>query len=98
MIKMFLYQTLTFTIQGKIINLAITWNEEFEWLDISHSVSDIQNIRIRTGYYLELLTPESVKLLGKIKEKITKNENGENVPHLKITVALIHCHIANSNI
>ena len=98
MIKMFLYQTLTFTIQGKIINLAITWNEEFEWLDISHSVSDIQNIRIRTGYYLELLTPESVKLLGKIKEKITKNKNGENVPHLEITVVLIHCHIANNNI
>ena len=82
----------------KIINLAITWNEEFEWPDKSHSVSDIQGIRIRTWYYLELLTPESVKLLGKIKEKITKNENGENVPHLKITVALIHCHIANSNI
>ena len=98
MIKMFLYQTLTFTIQGKIINLAITWNEEFEWLDISHSVSDIQNIRIRTGYYLELLTPESVKLLGKIKEKITKNKNGENVPHLEITAVLIHCHIVNNNI
>ena len=82
----------------KIINLAITWNEEFEWPDKSHSVSDIQGIRIRTWYYLELLTPESVKLLGKIKEKITKNKNGENVPHLEITVVLIHCHIANNNI
>ena len=82
----------------KNYELATTWNEEFEWLDISHSVSDIQNIRIRTGYYLQLLTPESVNLFRKIKEKITKNENDENVPHLEITVVLIHCHIANKNI
>ena len=82
----------------KNYELATTWNEEFEWLDISHSVSDIQNIRIRTGYYLQLLTPESVNLFRKIKEKITRNENDENVPHLEITVVLIHCHIANKNI
>ena len=82
----------------KNYKLATTWNEEFEWLDISHSVSDIQNIRIRTGYYLQLLTPESVNLFRKIKEKITRNENDENVPHLEITVVLIHCHIANKNI
>ena len=36
---------------------------------------------MRTGYYLELLTPETMKLLGTTKSKITKNENGENVPH-----------------
>ena len=32
-----------------------------------------------------------MKLLGSIKGKITKDENGENVSHLKITeVVLIH--------
>ena len=32
------------------------------------------------------------------KSKITKDENGENVPHLKITdVVLIHCNIVNNN-
>ena len=37
-------------------------------------------------------------LLGSAKSKLTKNENGENVPHLEITeVALIHCNIANNN-
>ena len=35
--------------------------------------------------YLELLTPETMKLHGSIKGKITKDKNGENVPHLKIT-------------
>ena len=54
---------------------------------------------IKTGYYLELLTPETKKLLGSTtKSKITKNENGENVPHLEITeVALVHYNIFNNN-
>ena len=54
--------------------------------------------KIKTWYYLELLTPKTIKLLGSIKSKITKYENGENVPHLEITeVALIHCNIVNSD-
>ena len=53
---------------------------------------------IKTGYYLELLTPETIKLLGSTQSKITKNENGENAPYLEITeVILIHCNIANNN-
>ena len=42
--------------------------------------------KIKTGYYLELLTPETMKLLGGTKSKITKDENGENVPHVEITL------------
>ena len=38
--------------------------------------------KIKTGYYLELLTPGTMKLLGSNKSKITKDKNGENVPHL----------------
>ena len=35
-----------------------------------------------------------MKLLGSTKSKITKDENGENPPHLEITeVVLIHCNI-----
>ena len=48
--------------------------------------------KIQTGYYLELLTPETMKLLGSTESKISKDENGENVPHLEITeVVLVHC-------
>ena len=50
--------------------------------------------KIKTGNYLELLTAEKKKLLGSNKSKKTKNENGENVPHLGITeVVLVHCNI-----
>ena len=53
--------------------------------------------KIKTEYYLELLTPETMKLVGSTKNKITKNENGENVPHLEITeVVLIHCDVFNN--
>ena len=39
-----------------------------------------------------------MKLLGSTKSKITKNENGENVPNLEITeVVLVHCNIVNNN-
>ena len=49
---------------------------------------------------LELLTPEAVKLLGSVENKITKDKNGENVLHLEITeaeVVLVHCNIANND-
>ena len=39
-----------------------------------------------------------MKLLGSTKSKITKNENGENVPYLEITeVVLMHCSVVNNS-
>ena len=50
--------------------------------------------KVKTWYYLELLTPETMKLLGNTKSKTTKDKNGENVPHLEMTkVILVHCNI-----
>ena len=63
-------------------------------------VKKIENritFKIKNGYSLELLTPETMKLLGSTKNKITKDKNGENVPHLEITeVVLVHCNIVNN--
>ena len=44
---------------------------------------------IKTGYYLQVLTPETMKLLKSIINKITKDENGQNVPYLEITEVVI---------
>ena len=55
-------------------------------------------MKIKTGYYLELLTPKAMQLLGSTKSKITKDDNGENVPHLEITkVILVHCNIVSND-
>ena len=54
--------------------------------------------KIKDGYSLELLTSETMKLLGSTENKITNDKNGENVPHLEITeVVLVHCDIVNND-
>ena len=54
--------------------------------------------KMQNGYYLGLLTPETMKLLGSTESKITKDKNGENVPHLETTeVILFHCNLVNNN-
>ena len=64
-------------------------------------VNKIENrntFKIKTGYYLELLTPQTIKLLESTKNEIIKDENGENVAHSEITdVILVHCNIANNS-
>ena len=64
-------------------------------------VNKIENritFKIKNGYSLELLTPETKKLLGSTKNEITKDKNGENVPHLEITeVVLVHYNILNND-
>ena len=52
----------------------------------------------KTGYYLERFMPETMKILGSTKGKITEVTNGEDVPHLEITeVVSIHCSIGNND-
>ena len=54
--------------------------------------------KIKKRYSLERLTPETMKLVGSTENKITKDKNGENVPHLEITeVVLVHCDIVNND-
>ena len=61
-------------------------------------INEIENriiFKIKTGYHLELLTSETMKLLD---SKITKDENGEGVPCLEITEGvLIHYNIVNND-
>ena len=51
-------------------------------------VNKIENrvtFKIKNWYSLKLLISETMKLLGSTKNKITKDKNGKNVPHLEIT-------------
>ena len=54
--------------------------------------------KIKSGYYLELITPETMKLLGSAENKITKDKNGENVPRLEVVeLVLDHFNLANND-
>ena len=64
-------------------------NENVDNLSIRIYVNKIENritFKTKNGYYLELLTPETMKLLG------------ENVPHLEIVeLVLVHCNLVNND-
>ena len=64
-------------------------------------VNRIENritFKIKSGYYLELLTPETMKLLGSAENKITKDKNGENAPCLQVVeLVLVHCNFVNND-
>ena len=66
-------------------------------MDINR-IENTVTFKIKNGYYLELLTPETMKLLGSTESKITKDKNGENVPHLEIVeLVLVHCSLVNND-
>ena len=64
-------------------------------------VNRIENritFKIKSGYYLELLTPETMKLLRSAESKITKDKNGENVSRLEVVeLVLVHCNLVNND-
>ena len=75
--------------------------EDIDKPSVQIYVNKIENrvtFKIKNGYSLELLTPETMKLVGSTENKITKDKNGENVPHLEITeIVLVHCNIVNND-
>ena len=51
--------------------------------------------KIKTSSKLELLTPETIRLLGSAKKVVDKDKNGEIVPKLEsVEVVLVHCNLA----
>ena len=54
--------------------------------------------KIKNGYELELLIPETMKLLGSTKKVVDKDKNGEYVPKLEsVEVVLVHCNLVKND-
>ena len=54
--------------------------------------------KIKTGYKLELLSEETMKLLGSKSSIINEDKNSENVPRLEnVEVFLVHCNLVNNS-
>ena len=75
--------------------------EDFDKPSVQIYVNKSENkitFKIKNGYSLEILTPDTIKLLGSTKNKINKDKNGGNVLHLEITeVVLVHCDIVKND-
>ena len=72
-----------------------------ENLSIQFYPNKIKNriiFKTKTGYKLELLTPETMKLLGSTKKVVDKDENGEHVPKIEsVEVALVNCSLVKND-
>ena len=55
-------------------------------------------LKIKTGYKLELLSKETMKLLGSTKDTIDSDKDSENVRRLQnVEVILVHCNLVNNS-
>ena len=72
-----------------------------EDLPIAIDPNKIKNIivfKIKIGYKLELLTPETMRLLGSTKKDVDSDKNSENVPKLEsVEVVLVHCNLVKND-
>ena len=54
--------------------------------------------KLQGGYKLELLTLETMRLLGSTKKDVDKDKNGEIVPELEsVEVVLMHCNLVKND-
>ena len=64
----------------------------------ANKISNRIVFKIKTGYKLELLSKETMKLLGGTSNIIDADKNSENVPRLEnVEVVLAHCNLVNNS-
>ena len=72
-----------------------------DFLSVQIYTNKIKNriaFKIKAGYKLELLSPETMKLLGSTKKDIDQDKDGADAPNLEsIQVVLVHCNSVNNN-
>ena len=54
--------------------------------------------KLKTGFKLELLSPETMKLLGSTKKDADKDKDGEDIPKIEsVKVVLVNCNLVNNS-
>ena len=81
-----------------IIKKHETIGETAPILIYANTITNRILFKMKTGYKLELLSKETMKLLGSTKDTIDVDENSENVPRLEnVEVVLVHCNLVNNS-
>ena len=81
-----------------IIKKHETIGENAPILIYANTINNRIVFKIKTGYKLELLSKETMKLLGSTKDTIDADKNSENVPRLEnVEVVLVHCNLVNNS-
>ena len=80
-----------------IIKKHETIGENAPILIYANTINSKIVFKIKSGYKLELLSKETMKLLGSTKDIIDADKNSENVPKLEnVEVVLVHCNLVNN--
>ena len=80
-----------------IIEKHETIGENAPILIYANTINNRKVFKVKSGYKLELLSKETMKLLGRTKNIIDANKNSENVPKLEnVEVVLVHCNLVNN--
>ena len=81
-----------------IINKHGTLNENLPVQIYTNKIKNRIFFKIKTGYKLELLTPETMRLLGSTKKDVDSDKNSENVQKLEsVEVVLVHCSLVKND-
>ena len=81
-----------------IIKKHETIGETAPILIYANTINNRIIFKIKTGYKSELLSKETMKLLGSTKDTIDADKNSENVSRLEnVEVVLIHCNLENNS-
>ena len=81
-----------------IIKKHETIGENAPILIYANTINNRIVFKIKSGYKLELVSKETMKLLGSTKDIIDAEKNGENVPKLgNVEVVLVHCNLVNNS-
>ena len=80
-----------------IIKKHETIGENAPILIYANTINNRMVFKIKSGYKLELLSKETMKLLGSTKDTIDADKNSANVPKLEnVEVVLVHCNLVNN--
>ena len=81
-----------------IIKKHETIGEKASILIYANTLNNGIAFKIKSGYKLELLSKETMTLLGSTKDIIDADKNSENAPKLEnVEVVLVHCNFSTFN-
>ena len=81
-----------------IIKKHETIGENAQILIYANTINNRIVFKIKSGYKLELLSKETMKLLLSTKDITDEDKNKENVPRLEnVEVVLVHCNLVNNS-
>ena len=95
--QMVLMQFLTFRITLNLSSKTRNFNRKSTQIYTNKIKNRIMS-KVKTGYKLELLSLETMKLLGSTKKDVDKDKNREDVPKLEsVEVVLVHYNLVNNS-